>query len=291
MESTVATGMIKPIALSATHMECRNLRESIAVLTDLLAFEKIAENPGEAILKHPNTHWLLVVHEAGPNAPTKQMHNHWGVRVATMEEVDRAYEYLNAHKAEYKLGHIGKPLWNHGSYSCYFVEPGTNGWEIESYEAVNRKESAKAKAGGVHAPHWTSPFPEERFPGRGYVPQGFTHGTLVARDMNVNRKFYTEVLSLDVHQANDHVIYVKHPKTKTYIVCAERKEFKVFSPNFRNTLTVESPEAVKAAYRLFSDDGDTLGVTELFPMNENGGSASFFFRDPGTNCWEITSQT
>jgi hypothetical protein len=29
----------------------------------------------------------------------------------------------------------------------------------------------------------------------------------------------------------------------------------------------------------------------LFPMNENGSSASFFFRDPGTNCWEITSQT
>jgi catechol 2,3-dioxygenase-like lactoylglutathione lyase family enzyme len=290
MESTRARGMIRPIALSATHMECRDLRESMAVLTDLLAFEKIAEKPGEAILKHPNTHWLLVVHEAGPDAPTKQMHNHWGVRVATMEEVDRAYEYLNAHKAEYKLGHIGKPLWNHGSYSCYFVEPGTNGWEIESYEAVNRKESAKAKAGGVRAPHWTSPFPAERFPGRGYVPQGFTHGTLVARDMNVNRKFYTEVLSLEVHQANDHVIYVKHPDTRTYIVCAERKEFKVFSPNFRNTLTVESPEAVKEAYRLFSDDGDILGVTELFPLKENG-LASFFFRDPGTNCWEITSQT
>jgi hypothetical protein len=55
-------------------------------------------------------------------------------------------------------------------------------------------------------------------------------------------------------------------------------------------LTVESPEAVKEAYRLFSDDGDSLGVTELFPLKENG-AASFFFRDPGTNCWEITSQT
>jgi catechol 2,3-dioxygenase-like lactoylglutathione lyase family enzyme len=290
MEFTGDGSMIKPIALSATHMECRDLQESMAVLTDLLAFEKVAEKPGEATLKHPNTHWLLVLHEAGPDAPTKQMHNHWGVRVATMEEVDRAYEYLNAHKAEYKLGHIGKPLWNHGSYSCYFVEPGTNGWEIESYEAVNRKESAKAKAGGVRGPHWSTPFPEERFPGRGYVPQGFTHGTLVARDMNVNRKFYTEVLGLEVHQANDHVIYVKHPDTRTYIVCAERKDFRVFSPNFRNTLTVESNEAVKQAYRRFAEAGQALGVTELFPINENGSSVSFCFRDPGTNCWEITSQ-
>jgi catechol 2,3-dioxygenase-like lactoylglutathione lyase family enzyme len=290
MELTRDKGLIKPVALSATHMECRNLTQSMAVMTDLLAFEKIAEKPGEAILKHPNTHWLLVLHGAGPDAPTKQMHNHWGVRVATTQEVDKAYEYLSAHKTEYKLGQIGKPLWNHGSYSCYFTEPGTNGWEIESYEAVNRKESAKAKAGGVRGPHWTSPFPEERFPGRGYVPQGFTHGTLVARDMNVHRKFYTEVLGLEVHQANDHVIYVKHPNTRTYIVCAERKDFKVFSPNFRNTLTVESNEAVKQAYRRFAAAGHALGITELFPLQQNGSSASFYFRDPGTNCWEITSQ-
>jgi catechol-2,3-dioxygenase len=290
MEVTGDKGMIKPVALSATHMECRNLTESMAVMTDLLAFEKIAEKPGEATLKHPNTHWLLVIHEAGPDAPTKQMHNHWGVRVATTQEVDKAYEYLNAHKTEYKLGQIGKPLWNHGSYSCYFTEPGTNGWEIESYEAVNRKESAKAKAGGVRGPHWTSPFPEERFSGRGYVPQGFTHGTLVAHDMNVHRKFYTEVLGLEVHQANDHVIYVKHPNTRTYIVCAERKEFKVFSPNFRNTLTVESNEAVRQAYRRLAEAGQALGVTELLPLQENGSSAAFYFRDPGTNCWEIASQ-
>ena len=32
-------------------------------------------------------------------------------------------------------------------------------------------------------------YPEERFPDHGYVPQGFTHGTLVARDMNVKREF------------------------------------------------------------------------------------------------------
>ncbi|MEX0802968.1 MAG: VOC family protein [Candidatus Binatia bacterium] len=282
--------MIKPVALAATHMECRNLQESMAVMTDLLAFETISEKPGEAILKHPNTHWLLVLHEAGPDAPAKQMHNHWGVRVATIQEVDKVYEYLSAHKSEYKLGQIGKPLWNHGSYSCYFVEPGSNGWEIESYEAVNRKESAKQKVGGVRAPHWAAPYPEERFPGRGYVPQGFTHGTLVAHDMNVNRKFYTEVLDLEVHQANDHVIYVKHPNTRTYIVCAERQEFKVFSPNFRNTLTVESNEAVKEAYRRFDESGKDLGVSELFPLQENGSSVSFYFRDPGTNCWEIAAQ-
>jgi catechol 2,3-dioxygenase-like lactoylglutathione lyase family enzyme len=196
---------------------------------------------------------------------------------------------LTAHKAEYKLGQIGKPLYNHGSYSLYFIEPGTNGWEIECYATALRKESSARIGGGVRAPHWPAAMPEQRFPGRGYVPQGFTHGTLVARDLKVNWDFYTKILGLEVNQANDHVIYVKHPHTRTYVVCAERKDFKVFSPNFRNTLTVASKQAVQEAYGWFTEAGKDLGLGALFQLEQNGSSASFCFRDPGTNCWEIAS--
>jgi catechol 2,3-dioxygenase-like lactoylglutathione lyase family enzyme len=121
------------------------------------------------------------------------------------------------------------------------------------------------------------------------VPQGFTHGTLVATDLDANRNFYTNVLNLEVHRFSENVIYVKHPMTKTFVVCALRKDFGVFSTNFRNTLTVESKDAVEAAYREFSESGKTLGVSELFPLQESDSSASFCFRDPGTNCWEIAA--
>ncbi len=204
--------MINTTGLAATHMECRNLQESLAVMTELLAFEKVSEKPSETTLKHPNTHWLLVLHEAGPDAPAKPMHNHWGVRVVRPEEVDRAYDYLLAHRAQYKLGAIGKPTWSHGSYSCYFVEPGTNGWEIECYEAFNRKQTTAERFGAVKTAHWDEVLPEERFPGRGYVPQGFTHGTLVATDLEASKNFYTSVLNLDVHRFSDNVIYVTLPQ-------------------------------------------------------------------------------
>ncbi|HWH79545.1 MAG TPA: hypothetical protein VNT76_19330, partial [Candidatus Binatus sp.] len=62
--------MIQTTGLVATHMECRDLQESMTVMTELLAFEKISERSGEATLKHPNTHWLLVLHEV-PGAPAK----------------------------------------------------------------------------------------------------------------------------------------------------------------------------------------------------------------------------
>jgi hypothetical protein len=281
--------MIKPIALSATHMECRSLKESLPVLTDLLAFEKIADAPGEATLKHPNTDWRLIVHASGSEAPIKQMHNHWGVRVATTQEVDAAYAYLTANKQKYGIQQIGKPLYNHGSYSLYFVEPGTNGWEIECYEGALRKESMTQRLGGVRAPHWTTAYPEEKFPGRGYVPQGFTHGTLASSDMKISWKFYTELLGLEAHQANDHVFYIKHPDTKCYVVCAERKDFKRFSPNFRFTITVSAEDEVVQSHRRLTESGRDFGVAELRPVQRNGSTPSFLLSDPDENWWEVTS--
>ena len=281
--------MLEPIALANVHMECRYLSETLPVLTDLLAFERMAEAPGEATLKHPNTDWLLIVHEAGPDAVQKHMDNHYGVRVMTTGEVDAAYEHLNAHKEEYGLKQIGRPSYNHGSYSLYFLEPGTNGWEIECYEAVLRKQSEWARRGGVRAPHWETPLSPERFPGRGYVPQGFTHGTLACGDLKVSWDFYAKVLGLEVHQANDHVVYVKHPKTKCYVVCAVRKERKKNSPNFRFTIHLESKEAVAIAHRWLAEAGKGLGVTELRELEANGSVSSFLLSDPDTNWWEVSS--
>jgi len=97
------------------------------------------------------------------------------------------------------------------------------------------------------------------------------------------------VLNLDVHRFSDNVIYIKHPSTKTFVVCALRQNAPVFSPNFRNTLTVASTDAVKAAYRKFNESGKELGVSELFELKETDTFASFCFRDPGSNCWEIAA--
>ncbi len=281
--------MLRPVALAKTHMECRYLKESLPVLTDLLAFEKVSESPGEVTLKHPNTGWLLTVHETGLDAPAKQMHNHWGVRVATKGEVDVAFEYLTAHKKQYGLVQIGRPAFAHGSYSLYFLEPGTNGWEIESYEDIQYREKVKSRFGGVWAPHWNSPIPPERFPGRGYVPQGFTHGTLAIRDLKTSWNFYANVLGLAVHQANDHVVYIKHPETRCYVVCAVRGEYKSFSPNFRFTLALESKEAVAKGYRWLAKSGKEAGVTELCELQSDGAGCSFLVRDPDRNWWEISS--
>ena len=63
--------MLKTTGLIAGHYECRALAETLPVFTDLLAMEIEDRKPNEAILKHPNTDWRLIVHESGPSAPEK----------------------------------------------------------------------------------------------------------------------------------------------------------------------------------------------------------------------------
>ena len=278
--------LINPVALSEAHMECRSLTETIPVLEDFLALERVAESPRTVVMRHPNSAWTLAVHEGGPDAPPKQMHNHYGVRVQTKQEVNAAHAYLLAHKDEYGISAVTDPEFSHGSYSVYLLEPGTNGLEIECYEDVLRKESGGQRLGGVRSPHWDEPLDPARFPGRGYVPQGLTHGTLACHDVAVSGKFYNEVLGLDVHQAyGDRVVYIKHPDRKHYIVCARRPAFDTYSPNFRFTLALASRDEVLRAHSALEETA--VGVRELRDVETEGARTSFLVADPDGNWWEL----
>ena len=149
--------MINPVGLTHGHYECRSFKDTLPILRDILAFEIVNEADGEVIVKHPNTGWLLVVHEGGPSAPDKPRLNHYGVRVATNREVDNAREYLLSKQSEYKLVEVDKLQNRHLAHSVHFIEPGGNTWEIESYEFA-----VKAGLGANVSIPWETPLPPER---------------------------------------------------------------------------------------------------------------------------------
>ena len=95
--------MIKPIALANGHYECRSLKQTVPILTDVLALEVVDEKAGEVTLKHPNTDWLLIFHEGGRNSPDKPLRNHYGVRVATNAEIEKADAYWKRGRTNFKL--------------------------------------------------------------------------------------------------------------------------------------------------------------------------------------------
>ena len=178
--SDTAKPAVESLGIIKGHYECNYLDQTVPVLSELLALEVVASGNKEVTMKHPNTDWLLVVHESGADVPDKPFRNHYGVRVKNNEQVDRAYDYLMAKKEQLALKKVIMRNERAGSYSVFFVEPGGNYWEIESYE--HRHQAGLPY--DVSYP-WQTELSEAQFPGRGYLPHGFTHGTIECNDWAV----------------------------------------------------------------------------------------------------------
>jgi catechol 2,3-dioxygenase-like lactoylglutathione lyase family enzyme len=278
--------MLKPLGLTHGHYECRSLEETLPVFTDLLAMRVVERyrvgNEGQAIVEHPNTEWRLVIHEGGPAAPDKPHNNHYGVRVARAEEVDAAHAYLEANKARYGLKRVSPPRSQHFARSVYFEEPGGNTLEIEHYDP-----QAAADGRTIARPHWKRELKEKDFPGRGYVPQALTHGTLECDDKEASAAFYSGVLGLQIAGGGRLSVYIKHRATPWYLVVLPIKRRKKFlSPANRFTLTLGSQAEVEDAH---AELRSATGVTEVQPLQRRDGRASFLFADLNRNWWEAST--
>jgi catechol 2,3-dioxygenase-like lactoylglutathione lyase family enzyme len=276
--------MLNTTGLIAGHYECRSLDETLPVFTDLLAMEVVERKLAEATLKHPNTDWKLIVHEGGAAAPEKGFDNHYGFRVASHKEVEAAWEFVEANKDKYRLSKITKPQSAHFAYSIYFREPGGNHLEIEYYNPGGALHGRSHTAG-----HWQNSINAEQFPGRGYVPQAFTHGTLQCDDIERSRRFYVEVLGLEIAAGFSTAQYIKHPSTPWYVVVLQRSPRQYLAPVNRFTLQLGSAAAVEQAHGEFESNRNQLGITELGKLESAGGKVNFIFSDLDKNWWELTS--
>ncbi len=276
--------MHKTVGLIHGHYECRSLEETLPVLTDLLALEIVERKDKEAVVKHPNTGWLLVVHEGGPSVADKPHNNHYGFRVANTKEIPVAWKYLEAHKDKYRLKNVYEPSEAHYAYSVYFEEPGGNTLEIEYYNP-----NAAAHGRSVAARHWENLITEEQFPGRGYIPQAMSHGTLQCDDKETSDRFYQEVLGLKNQRGGKTSPYISHPAGPWYIVVLPGRNRELLSPVNRFTLKLESKEAVEETHREFATARKKMGITELWDLEQTNGDVSFIFSDQDKNWWEFTS--
>ena len=276
--------MLKPIGITEGHYECRLLDETLPIFTDLLAAEVVERSDKQAVVKHPNTKWRLVIHEGGADSKNKPHSNHYGFRVASSKEIPKACEYISQHKEQYKIRSVTKPHEAHFAYSIYFKEPGGNDLEIEYYNPAAVKHGRR-----IAVTPWQTPLPEEKFQGRGYVPQAMTHGTLNCDDKEVSDKFLANVLGLPIIGGGRTSTYVSVPDYGPwYIVVLPTTHRDYLSEANRFTLLVASPEEVEEAHKDFAKNGKQLGLNDVRELQTNG-RAHFLLRDINKNWWEITS--
>jgi catechol 2,3-dioxygenase-like lactoylglutathione lyase family enzyme len=277
---------VESLGIVKGHYECRFFEETVPVLSELLALEFVERRDDEVTMKHPNTDWLLIIHQSDADVPDKPFRNHYGVRVTDNAEVDRAYQYLMTKKDALGLKKVIMRNERLGSYSVFFVEPGGNYWEIESYE--HRHQAGLPY--DVSYP-WASRLSEEKFPGRGYLPQAFTHGTIECNDWASSVKFYTEGLGMEMitHVTAPKPHNIKHPANPWYVVSLEvpERSRKFLGPLQRFTIAVASPiKLCEARDALIARRGE-FALTEIGEIKDNRTSQSFLLCDLNRNWWEI----
>jgi len=286
--SDTAKPAVASLGITKGHYECNYLDQTVPVLSELLALEVVAKGDREVTMKHPNTDWLLVVHESGPAVPDKPFRNHYGVRVKNNEQVDRAYEYLMVKKEQLALKKVVMRNERAGSYSVFFVEPGGNYWEIESYE--HRHQAGLPYE--VSYP-WQTELSETQFPGRGYLPHGFTHGTIECNDWASSVKFYKDGLGMDVitHVQTTKPHNIKHPANSWYVVSLEvpEKSRKYLSPLQRFTIAVASVDELREARENLSARRNEFAITEIGDIQDTLDGKAFMLCDLNKNWWEIAA--
>lgn len=277
---------VESLGIVNGHYECRFFDETVPVLTELTALEVVDRRDDEVTMKHPNTGWLLVLHQSGAGAPDKPFRNHYGVRVTDNAEVDRAYLYLTAKKDELRLKKVVMRNERSGSYSVFFVEPGGNYWEIESYQ--HRHEAGLPH--DVSYP-WTTTLSAESVSGRSYTPQAFTHGTIECNDWASSVKFYTEGLGMEMttHVATPKPHNIKHPAHPWYVVSLEvpERSRKYLGPLQRFTIAVASPAKLSEARSALIARREEFALSEIGEIHQSHAGRAFLLCDLNRNWWEI----
>ena len=123
--------IVKPYKLSHGTLMCCDMKKSRQFYEEFLGLE-VVRHAKPAMMFRLATGMHVVAVECSPDK-LWDMHvlHHWGVDVATKEEVDEAYKNAQEQKDKYGIRKIMKPVMQHGVYSFYIQDLDKNWWEIQ----------------------------------------------------------------------------------------------------------------------------------------------------------------
>ncbi|MGH7907365.1 MAG: VOC family protein [Candidatus Binataceae bacterium] len=115
------------------------------------------------------------------------------------------------------------------------------------------------------------------------------HGTLECADIGKTRRFYEEVLGLDVIQTSPISLLIRKGFDHTYAVVETGKAAKGMDLMNHNGLEVGSPEEVDRAYNQLLQIQEEYGIHKIQKPHKQHGDYAFYFTDLDGNWWEIVA--
>ncbi|MBF6568934.1 MAG: VOC family protein [Candidatus Binataceae bacterium] len=115
------------------------------------------------------------------------------------------------------------------------------------------------------------------------------HGTLECVDIAKTRRFYEEVLGLDVVQTSPISLLIRKGYDHTYAVVETGKVANEQDLMNHNGLEVIGDAAVDSSYERLLQIKDEYGIRKLQRPHKQHGNYAFYFMDLDGNWWEIVS--
>ena len=122
--------VVSPMLLSHGTLMCKDLAKSRRFYEEFLGLE-VVRHARPAMMLRLKTGMYVVAVCIGERVPDQHVLTHWGLNVATREEVDRAHAEAHRLREKYGIQKINKVLDRHGAYGFYFQDLDNNWWEIQ----------------------------------------------------------------------------------------------------------------------------------------------------------------
>jgi catechol 2,3-dioxygenase-like lactoylglutathione lyase family enzyme len=116
--------------------------------------------------------------------------------------------------------------------------------------------------------------------------QMISHGTLTSLDLQESRRFYEEVLGLEVIQVSPVSMLARRGSDHVYVI-VESGDPSTMIMFDHNGLDVATREAVDNAYAVLTSKKSEYGVKRITKPLDQHGAYSFYFADRDGNWWEI----
>lgn len=243
--------------------------------------------------------FLIDVTEVDDISNPQRMLHHWGLDVASADEVDRIHAEAKARKEELGITKLMPISGMHGAHSFYFADRDANWWEIEyRLDGLdNEGFFARGDVGSDRRAAWVEPTTrtvliDPALSGAAGALAGnarLTHGTCEQQDLGTSRSFVEDVLGLRC---------VRHLEPAQML--AGRGGFGIFAiglprvrPQERQNRWIvavddrSQVEAVAARARQAKADMGLLHVGEIV---EVAGEASITIEDMDGNWWEVVDR-
>lgn len=120
----------RPVVLSHGTITCRNLEASRRFYEEFLGLDCVRHTE-RGLLLRKGGYWAIVCLEVGDHVKPVDRQHHWGLDLASREEVDRALALAHERKDEYGIHQISRITQHHGAYSFYFRDLDDNYWEFQ----------------------------------------------------------------------------------------------------------------------------------------------------------------